>query len=336
MNQEQLRHEYLRLTRCQDIKDSYELLDIYSDYFLKTVKNHQTEPVKTKILLDAKMVNQMMLPKILHIRQIVNGVSFTSTDGAVLNSIIDPTIVATLTRNVYETVSMFNLIYWHTKTEDERLILYNLWAIAGLNYRQKFESSISTSENEQKAKDEKQDISNLISEIENTKLYIGLDQRDQNKIQNKIKEKDFKIRFENNKVIFLHWQELSDTMGIKFGLFKKVYTYFSLYAHPSNVAVFQFGEMFNNEDKVFIFLTILNLKHLFALLSIFIADYIHLFPTVLKTFESQPLIYQILINGHNNLFRDYEYSINDTWKELGWKNNTAKTTCAFMQASLTC
>lgn len=317
MEQEQLRHEYLRLTRCADIKDSFQLLDIYADYFLKTVRNHQTEPAKTKILQDAKMVNQMILTKILHIRQIVDGVSFTSTDGTVLNSVIDPTIVATLTRNVYETVSIFNLIYRHKKTEDERLILYNLWAIAGLNYRQRFESSISTSENEEKAKDEKQHICNLISEIGYTKLYIGLDQKDQDKIQNKIKEKDFKIRFENNKVIFLHWQELSDTMGVKFGLFEKVYTYFSLYAHPSNVAVFQFSEMFKNEDRAFIYLTSINLKHLFALLSIFIADYIHLFPTVLKTFESQPLIYQIVINGQNKLFRDYAYSINNTWKELG-------------------
>jgi hypothetical protein len=317
MELEQLRLEYLRLTRCPTIEDSYDLLNIYADYFLQTIKNHQTEPVKTVALRDAKMVNQMMLTKVLHIRQVVDGVGFTSTDGTILNAIIDPTIVAALIRNVYETASMFNLVYRHTKTEDEKLILYNLWAIAGLNYRQKFESLIATAENEQKLKDEKQHIDNLVSEIENTKLYIGLDQKDKEKIHIKIKEKDFKIRFENNKVIFLHWQELCDTMGVKFGLFEKIYTYFSLYSHPSNVAVFQFGEMFYNEDKAFLDLTNFNLKNLFALLSIFIADFIHLFPNVLKTFENQTLINQIVVNGYNKLFRDYDYSINDTWKQLG-------------------
>jgi len=299
------------------MQDSYDLLDIYADYFLQTVRNHHKEPVKTIADREATMINQMMLTKILHIRQVVGGVTFTSSDGTTLNEIIDPTIVAALIRNVYETVSMFNLIYRHTKTEDEKLILYNLWVIAGLNYRQKFDSLITTPENEQKLKEEKQQIDRYVSEIENTQLYIGLDQKDKDKIQNKIKEKDFKIRFDNNKVVFLHWQELSDAMGMKHGLFDKIYTYFSLYSHPSNVAVFQFGDMFYNEDKAFLGLTNYNLKNLYVLLSIFIADYIHLFPNVLKTFESQPLINQLVINGQNRLLRDDEYSINDTYKQLG-------------------
>lgn len=317
MELEKLRLEYLRLSRCSTIQDSYDLLNIYADYFLQTIKNHHTEPVKTVADRDARMINQMIFTKVLHIRQVVNGVSFTSSDGTSLNSIIDPTIVASLIRNVYETVSMFNLIYRHTKTDDEKLILYNLWAIAGLNYRQKFESLIVTPENEQKLKDEKRHIDNLVIEIEKTQLYIGLDQKDKEKIQTKIKEKDFKIRFDNNKVIFLHWQELCDTMGVKFGLFDKIYTYFSQYSHPSNVAVFQFGEMFYNEDKAFLDLTNYNLRELFILLSIFIADYIHLFPNTLKTFESLPLISQLVLNGHNKIVRDYEYSINDSWKQLG-------------------
>lgn len=212
---------------------------------------------------------------------------------------------------------MFNLIYRHTKSDQEKLILYNLWVIAGLNYRQKFESVITTPENEQKIKEEKQYIDKLVSDIENTQLYVGLEQKDKDKIQSKIKDKDYKLRFENNKVVFLHWQELSDTMGMKHGLFDKIYTYFSLYSHPSNVAVFQFGDMFNNEDKSFLGLTNYNLKNLYVLLSIFIADYIHLFPAVLKTFESQPLINQLVIDGQNRLLRGDEYSINGTYKQLG-------------------
>jgi len=317
MELEKLRLEYLRLARCSAIQDSYDLLNIYADYLLQTIKNHHTEPVKTFADRDARMINQMIFTKVLHIRQVVNGVSFTLSGGSALNAIIDPTIVAALIRNVYETVSMFNLIYRHTKTDDEKLILYNLWVIAGLNYRQKFESLIITPEDEQKLKDEKQHVGNLVIEIEKTQLYIGLDQKDKEKIQSKIKEKDFKIRFDNNKVIFLHWQELCDTMGVKFGLFDQIYTYLSLNSHPSNVAVFQFGEMFYNQDNAFLDLTNYNLRELFILLSIFIADYIHLFPEALKTFENLPLINQLVLNGYNRVARDDEYSINDSWKRLG-------------------
>lgn len=317
MTLEQLRQEFLRLFRCPTMQDSYDLLDIYADYFLQTVTNHHKDPVKTIADREATMVNQMMLTKILHIRQVVSGVSFTSSDGTTLDDIIDPTIVAALIRNVYETVSMFNLIFRYAKTEDEKLILYNLWVIAGLNYRQRFESVITTPENRQKQIGEKQQIDRQISEIEDTQLYIGLDQKDKDKIQSKLKEKGFKIKFDDNKVVFLNWQELSGTMDIKHGLFDKIYTYFSLYSHPSNVAVFQFGGMFYNEDKAFLGLINYNLTNLYVLLSIFIADYIHLFPNVLKTFESQPLINQLVINGHNRLLRDNKYSINDTYKQLG-------------------
>lgn len=317
MELEQLRVEYLRLSRSSNIEDSYELLNIYAEYFLQTVKNHHRDPVHNIAERDARMVNQMMLTKILHIKQIVSGVNFTSSDGTTLADIVDPTILASLIRNVYETVGMFNLIYRHTKTAEEQLILYNLWAIAGLNYRQKFESIITTQENEEKLKNEKLQIDKYISEIEKTNLYISLDAKNKDKIQTKIKEKDFKIRFENKTVIFLHWQELSETMGVQDGLLDKIYTYFSLYAHPSNVAVFQFGETFFNEDKGFLSLTNYNLRNFFMLLSIFIADYIHLFPKVIRTFEKQPLINQLVLNGLNKLLRGNSYSINDTYKELG-------------------
>ena len=64
-------------------------------------------------------------------------------------------------------------------------------------------------------------------------------------------------------------------------------------------------------------MTTFNKQYVFMLLSVFIADYINLFRQVLQTFNNLEKIDQILIN-HNNIFaRDYSYSINDTWRELG-------------------
>jgi hypothetical protein len=317
MTRDELRAEFQRLCSSPRIEDSYDLLNIYADYFLKTIKNHFNDPVKDIAEHQAHIVNQMMLTKILHIKQIITGVSFKSSDGTSLNEIIDPTVLATLIRNVYETVCMFNLIYRHSKTDDEKLILYNLWVIAGLKYRQKFESIISTPENSQVLIEEQQLIKENVSVIEQTKLYTGLDEKNKEKIQNKIKEKDYKIRFENNNVVFLNWQELSDTTGIKYKLFDAVYTYFSLYAHPSNVAVQQFGEMFFEETQHFLGFTSYNLKNLCCLLSAFVADFIYLFPKVKVTFESQSLINQLVMNGLNKMSRGVEYSINDSYKVLG-------------------
>ena len=72
---------------------------------------------------DTKMINQMMLTKVLHIMDVVKGLNYKSKSGIILNNIIDPTIVASLTRNIFGTVGMFNLIYKNTVTLDERYIV---------------------------------------------------------------------------------------------------------------------------------------------------------------------------------------------------------------------
>ncbi len=106
-------------------------------------------------------------------------------------------------------------------------------------------------------------------------------------------------------------------MGANQTFFVNVYTYLSLNAHPSNVSVFQFVIYFAPESSFFIGQSILSVKFFFMFVSIFIADYITLFPPVLQTFNKLPLIDQLIINGNNRLARDESYSINESWKELG-------------------
>lgn len=82
-------------------------------------------------------------------------------------------------------------------------------------------------------------------------------------------------------------------------LMDQTYTYFSLYAHPSNVSVFQFSEMFDKEKEDFKEIINFNLKNTFSLYSFFIADYIKLFPDTLEIFEDQPVLNQIIIDHFN-------------------------------------
>lgn len=114
----------------------------------------------------------------------------------------------------------------------------------------------------------------------------------------------------------MHWHELVDKMGIKEGLLGNIYTYFSLYSHPSNVSVFQFADMFKKGDESFLELTNFNLKLAFFLFSIFIADYINLFPNVLETFNSLDIRDQIVINFYNTVARNESFSINDSAKAV--------------------
>lgn len=314
MTKDELRKECSRLFFCKTIYDSYDLLDAYIECLFMIVINHHKESVNSEADADAKLIVQMMMTKALHLKSVVSGISYQAKNGTRLNKIIDPTIVASLIRNIYETTAMFNLIYKNTKSKEQKTILYLLWVHSGLKYRQRFESDISTEENREKLEQEREEIDKIVTAIEANELYQGLDEKNQGKIKIKLKDKDYLMRFEGNEVIFLHWHELIKTMGIKEGLFENIYTYFSLYSHPSNVAVFQFNDMFNKTDEAFLELTNFNMRIVFMMLSIFIADYISLFPIVLKTFNSLEIRDQIVINFHNTVARSQEYSINDSWK----------------------
>jgi len=51
-------------------------------------------------------------------------------------------------------VGVINLIYVGANSDAEILNIYNLWVIAGLNYRQRFVQQTISAENIQKAKEE--------------------------------------------------------------------------------------------------------------------------------------------------------------------------------------
>lgn len=315
MTKEQLRNECSRLIHCKTIADNNDLLDIYAEFLFKAVQNHHKENVYSDAEADAKLVIQMMLTKVLHLKSVLAGISFMAKDGSVLNKIIDPTIVALLIRNIYETVGLFNLIYRNTKSKDERNLLYHLWVHSGLKYRQRFEDAAKTLENREKQQREKEQIAKIVAQIEGSALFQSLDEKNQGKIRTKLKNNDYLMRVEDKEIIFLHWHDLTKIMGIKERSFDNIYTYFSLYSHPSNVGVFQFADMFKPGEEVFLKLVNSNLKLASFMFSIFIADCITLFPKALMTFESLDLREQIVINHYNTMARNQDYSINDSWKE---------------------
>lgn len=313
---EQLRAECSRLFELESLTDSLELLDVYIELVFQIIKKHRDEPVYTSANADAKIVIQMVMTKALSIKSVITGFAYQAKDGSGFKQIIDPTILACLLRNLFETVAMFNLIYRDTKSEDEKHILYNLWVHAGLKYRQRFETIISTVEEQQKIEEEKLNMEKLIQSIEETELFKRLSEKNQGKVKTRIKDKEYLMRFEGEEVMFLHWQELTKVMQIKPGLFDHIYTYFSLYSHPSNVSVFQFAAMFKKGNEKYPWLTNFNMTYCFALLSLFIADFLKLFPTAQKTFDEMHMRDQIVIDFYNTSFRGNAFQINESWKGI--------------------
>lgn len=116
-----------RLCVCETIEDSQACLVLFSGFMWKVIETEVQTSVLTKIEHEAKLMLQMMFTKVLHLKGILNGVSYSSNSGSYLNNIIDPGVVAVMSRNIFETGGLFNLIYRQPKTDNERDIIYNLW-----------------------------------------------------------------------------------------------------------------------------------------------------------------------------------------------------------------
>ena len=170
MEIQELRDKCLPLMQCRSIPDCLSLIDLYADFIFKAVQNHHEEDKSSAEKIEAKIILQMMLAKVLHLKSIVNGINY-GNEQLKLENIIDPTFLAVLIRNVYETVGAFNLIYRLTQSSDERLIVHNLWVHAGLSYRQKFVKNITLEDSLLKSEGEKKVMAGLIAEIEATELF---------------------------------------------------------------------------------------------------------------------------------------------------------------------
>lgn len=314
--QEELREMCLPLFYVNSIPDCIQLLDKFISAYLEIVLKHNYDPVSTQAEANSRIAFQMFVTKALSIKKILQGVEYD--DGVNhLNKIIDPTILVTLIRNMFEALCAFELVYVLPDSADKKLVAHNLYQIAGMKYRQRFAYDGMKPEHQLKLDSEKEDIEECIKEIKDTALYNALDSKNKSMIENAIKNKNYQIFIDkDNKVKQYGWGDIPPLYGIKLNFFKNLYTYFSLNAHPSYISILQFKDMFKKDNPEFIQLAVTGMKSCFVFLSICLADYIRLFPQVMKTYESFSIEDQILLNFHNRLARGEEYSISDKWKLL--------------------
>lgn len=311
MGKVELRKQYVNFLKSRDLDYQISLLDIYAKYFFEVISKQHGKPQKTQALAESTMVHQMMFTKLISLKKLLNGISYEENGEQKLNTILDPTTILSLIRNIYETAFTFSLVFRKANEGEQREIAYKLWVIAGLKYRQKFKEHSQLDESKRKIKAEKKTINELIKTISKTDIYKNSEQKVRNVIDHLIRAKDFKLIFEENSVKQLNWGNSKKVFDLNTDLMDQTYTYFSLYAHPSNVSVFQFSEMFDKENENFKEIISFNLKNTYSLYSFFISDYINLFPESLEIFENQPMLNQIIIDHYNTWMRDDKLSINN-------------------------
>lgn len=258
---------------------------------------------------DALIVFQMILGKGLAIKKLATGLEFeNSINGTKTSGLVDPTPIAVLARTQFEAFANFYNIF--NSTDDQKLtdLLYDMWVIAGLNERQRTVSEDMNDGLKKKAESERKEIEELRTTILENPCFKNLDEQRQNWFRERIRKRDFELLFKDGKFTKPGWRELFLNADVK-DVFMHLYSAMCLSAHPSNVSVFQYSQMFdkgfNNE------MTFTYVGHSTIIMSFMIAEYCKYFSLAKDKFEKLPDLHKLIVDSYNGIYRGKQNEISD-------------------------
>lgn len=161
------------LMKLETIDACRKMLDKYCSCFFEIILKHHYDHVSTQAQADTRTLFQMMFSKALNVQLLLNGIEYDNGKSR-LKNIIDPTVLYTLVRNMYEALCAFELVNIIPDTDDKRTIVYHLFKISGLKYRQRFFTSENmTPERLELCNTENQEINESIDIIrKNSTLFF--------------------------------------------------------------------------------------------------------------------------------------------------------------------
>ena len=290
----------------KNIQDSKKILDILMNSIFSLSIKHHTDPIDFAEQKYAKIFSQMIFTKLFNIRENLNGVNFSNDEFHFKKDIIDTSLLANNIRNLFETVCLFNNFFIQSTDKDELILKLNIWEYSSLKYRLKLESQATTEEQKSFLEKDTNRVNSLKSNIENSKIYKKLDEKNQQKIQNILKSKDFKFSIIKGEIKVYDWQKLADNLPDTKKAIPLLYTILSFYSHPTWKSVYDFGNSFT-EEKIWIENAQDLLRYTYTLSSIFIIDYIKYFPRSETSFNELEPLDTYLIEFYNYLIRGEDY-----------------------------
>ena len=232
--------------------------------------------VNTTDRIPLTFVNMMVL-RALSLLKLFEGVKVPSCKEDIL--IVDIESTFTLLRSIYEEAIVFRNLFIYPETDEEKMILLNLWKIKGLLNRQNLENM--PQEYKERDKRETDEIFMLKKEIRDLPEQI-INQSGCKAIENYLDRHDGRntlfsgyifqkegaviiggkpISFTRAPKEFLHCDELNTVL----------YRLLSLHSHPSYISVLQFQEIRPSND--YWDYAVLILRGFCLMMDIFISDF---------------------------------------------------------------
>lgn len=188
----EFKKEFSRLLNGSDEQSRMDCYDTILDSGFKILNDLQKIQYTDVRLSDANILFQTGLLKMIACKRLFEVFEYKSPyNGFRLVDMRDPQSMWNIVRAQFEGFSNFNLLYRIQVNKEFADILYDLWVISGLKNRQNHITT--TQENIAKKESERQDILKLVERITSSLFYQSLDADNRRKIDNAVREKDWKL-----------------------------------------------------------------------------------------------------------------------------------------------
>lgn len=259
---------------------------------------------------DAWLTIQMLFTKTSSFIQLLNG--FAYQDGDVkLSPIIDPTVLFSIARDIYESISMYQLIFILPKTEEQKNVAYALYRIAGLMERQNFVFDPDNRGATKLLEEELHEIIQLRRKIKHSEYYKALPKQEKLRLMGVVNSDRPSARFlyEDTGIKPIEWEKAYLLYGLEDKAFRSLYAYLSNHTHATYLSFSQYSEAFARINPQFKHLACMASQTLAFLLSVYIVDFCKIYESAQVVFCEQDEIHQWFIDKLNIDMRGLQYAL---------------------------
>ncbi len=300
---------------CKTIQNSKDCLNIILNFYFQLIDaSHTYQPIHESES-DCVMSMQMIFSRGCSFVQLLEGFSFCGRNKR-LNRIIDSSVLFSLVRDIYEALCSFEIVYILPNTHEKRMVAYYMYIISGLKERQNFD--ITTDEGKQIQIQELEELENAIQIVKASPYYINLSELEKRNIDSRINSAHpvYRLFYNDENIEGIKWEKAYQYFGMKEKMFRDLYSYLCLNAHPTVIALRQFQDSFFRDNPHFIKASSIASKFVAILLSIYAVDFCKRFAWAKAVYDQQDEVTQWLIDVNNIQFRSKSYALNDKWMNI--------------------
>lgn len=276
--------EVFELTQMRSLEDCKRYMRVMLDFYFKVIQSPEGRKCRSAMDDDRNIWLQQMFSMGCHFLSLLDGVGYRKGIDH-LNPIVDPDVLFTVGRRMYESVVVFDTLFILPKDEDHQTILYNLFMAHGLSERLKDLDEDMINRHPERVASEEADIAACKEAIETCPLYNRFDNQTKKQIDYIFGKKFRYMITDELKFEPVEFDKAYQQLGVKEELFQSLYSFFSLHGHPSYLSVCQFRDAFKPEFRADWMMAQHATQCALSFMSIFIVDYMKLNPEVKATYD---------------------------------------------------